>query len=309
MKKIAYFFIDDTIWVMRDLTRERPASMFDNPFMKMLKKAHDDYGLTVQLNLFYRTDFFYGDDEFTLSDMTDAYKSEFEEASDWLRLAFHAKQEFPDYPYINATYEDVKNNFIAIKNEILRFAGEKSISYTLCPHWLPISRAGCHALADCGVKYMAPSTGDTKEYDGNPDSLPYGHAFRLLQNRQPETKLFTRGGANKAIANSICGYNHISAEEMASIRGKNASILDKETGIRFRSLGGGPTLNLHSLEQIAEGLDKLNDGREFIGCATHEQYFYPDYYAYQPDYAEKVYLLAKKVTEFGYTWVTADELK
>ena len=78
MDKKAYFFIDDTIWVMRDLTRLRPASMFDNDFLKALKKAHDDTGLTVQLNLFYRTDFFYGSDEFTLADMTDAYKAEFE---------------------------------------------------------------------------------------------------------------------------------------------------------------------------------------------------------------------------------------
>ena len=59
MKK-AYFFIDDTIWVFRDLTRKRPASLFDNPFMKMLKGAHDKYGMKVQLNVFYRTDTYYG---------------------------------------------------------------------------------------------------------------------------------------------------------------------------------------------------------------------------------------------------------
>ena len=52
MKK-AYFFIDDTIWVLRDITRERPASLFDNPFLKMLKANHDKYGMKVQLNIFY----------------------------------------------------------------------------------------------------------------------------------------------------------------------------------------------------------------------------------------------------------------
>ena len=50
-------------------------------------------------------DSFYGNDKFNLSQMTDAYKAEFEAASDWLKFAFHARQEFPDYPYINANYD------------------------------------------------------------------------------------------------------------------------------------------------------------------------------------------------------------
>ena len=58
MSKKAYFFIDDVIWCMREITRLKPVSIFDVPFLEMLKKAHDLYGLTVQLNLFYRTDFF-----------------------------------------------------------------------------------------------------------------------------------------------------------------------------------------------------------------------------------------------------------
>ena len=44
--------------------------------MKILKELHEKYGLKVQLNLFYRTDFYYGNDEFTLAEMTDAYKKE-----------------------------------------------------------------------------------------------------------------------------------------------------------------------------------------------------------------------------------------
>ena len=56
MDKKSYFYIDDTIWVLRDLTRTRPASLFDMPLIKVLKEAHDKYGLKTQLNLFYRTD-------------------------------------------------------------------------------------------------------------------------------------------------------------------------------------------------------------------------------------------------------------
>ena len=47
MSKKAYFFIDDVIWCMREITRLKPVSIFDVPFLEMLKKAHDLYGLTV----------------------------------------------------------------------------------------------------------------------------------------------------------------------------------------------------------------------------------------------------------------------
>ena len=189
MNKKCYFFIDDTIWVFRDLTRQRPASLFDNPFLKLMKEAHDKYGMKVQLNLFYRTDFFYGEDEFSLDEMTDAYKAEWEEASDWLKFGFHAKQEFPDYPYINADYETVKINLDKTKKEVFRFAGENSFTYGCCSHWLPVSKEGVKALRDGGIRLLACSSGEKTEYTGDPDSLPYGHSFRLLHNRKPETLL------------------------------------------------------------------------------------------------------------------------
>ncbi len=308
MEKVAYFFIDDTIWVCRDLARQRPASIFDNAFLKMLKRAHDDHGMTVQLNLFYRTDFFYGSDEFTLKEMPDCYKAEFEANADWLRFAFHAKQEFPDYPYVNATYEDVKNDYEDIHREVVRFAGEGSWSLAVIPHWLPISKAGCQALVDCGVKFMSPSVGIKSEFTGDDSVLPYGHAARLRQNRQPETGLFTRPTKNTAISASIAGYNHVSKEEFDKVDGRNASLLDKETGMRFRQLGRGPTINLNTCEEIRERLAQLN-GREYIGVGNHEQYFYEDYYNYIPDVADRIYTMAEELHKYGYRFITADEMK
>ena len=308
MEKLAYFFIDDTIWCLRDIAREKPKSIFDNWFMKMLKKGHDDYGMTVQLNLFYKTDFFYGDDEFCLTEMPDTYKEEFEQASDWLRFAFHAKQEFPDYPYVNATYQDVKSNYEAVINEVKRFAGEKSIARAIVPHWLPVSKAGVQALADCGVEFMSVTAGNRIEFTGDDSVLPYGHAFRLKHNRQPETMLFTRETKNLAVKSSICAYNHITEEQSQEIRWKQKSILDEETGMRFKRIGGGPSLNSNTAEEIVEKLAELN-GSEFIGTCVHEQYFYPDYFAYQPDCEEKLYVLGRTLKEYGYRFITADEMK
>ena len=109
--KKAAMYIDDVIWVFRDLARQRPKSMFDNPLLSVLKEAHERYGLKLQLNCFYRTDMFYGMDEFSLADMTEAYKAEWQAAKGWLKLGFHAYQEFPDYPFVNSSYDDIATAF------------------------------------------------------------------------------------------------------------------------------------------------------------------------------------------------------
>ena len=307
MSKKAFFFVDDVIWCLRDVAETRPESIFQAPYFNMLKKAHDKYGLRIQLNLFYRTDFFYGSKEFTLKDMPDCYKDEFKANSDWLKFAFHAKQEFPDYPYINAEYDDVKQDFLDIQREVFRFAAPECFAYSLIPHWLPVSKDACRALADCGTKYISPSSGDTEEYNGDPSSLPYGHAMRLLQNRKPETKIFIRPGLNKAISRSLSGYNHISQEAHDKTFWNMDYVTDKETGVRFKKLGHGYALNLRKLDTLASEL-QVNMDKEFIGIGNHEQYFYSDYLAYQPDYADKLYVACDTVVKNGYEFIFADEI-
>lgn len=305
MTKKAYFYIDDTIWVLRELTRTKPKSMFDVPLFKVLKKAHDTYGTKVQMNLFYRTDYFYGTDEFTLADVTDAYKAEWESASDWLKLAFHAKEEFPDYPHVNAKYEDVYGLFKAIEKEVFRFAGQKSFTYGTCPHWLPVSEAGVRALYDCGVRILDVTVGDASEYNGDPGSLPYGHAARLLNNRQPETRVFTRGGRDVAIARSVCAYNHF--EEKDNVCEKTlGTVPDEKTGMKFKQYCS-TCLNLMNLDEVEDEFNKLL-GNEFIGICNHEQYFYEDYFAYQKDYADKIYKMSEILTQNGYEFFFAEEL-
>ena len=311
MEKLAYFFIDDVIWTFRDIARQKPASLFDNPFMKMLKDNHDKYGLTVQLNLFYATDVYYGNDFFNLSEMPATYKDEFQANKDWLVLAFHARQEFPDYPYVNASYEDVYTDYNLIKKEVERFAGEGLFSDVLCTHWLPLSKAACKALVDCGIRIDSPSFGDTREYEGDMSVLPYGHAARLLHNRQPETKIFKRDNADPRLLASISGYNHISIDEYLSTRAKNCSVADKELSLRHRQLcTDGLCLNLISPETIISKVTHLADNdAEYIGFATHEQYFYSDYFAYEPDTAERFEAMSKTAFDRGYKFITFRELK
>lgn len=305
MKK-AYFFVDDVIWTLRDLTRQKPANLFDNPFMKTLKTAHEKYGLKVQMNLFYRTDSFYGYDVFTLSEVTDAYKAEFEEASEWLKFAVHAFEEFPDYAHLNATYEDTYWLFKTIEKEVFRFAGKNSFAYSVCPHWLTMSKAGVKALKDCGVKLLDVTAGDTREYDGNPDSLPYGHALRLLNNRQEEAKVFCRGGRDVAIARSISGYNHIDDKTFDETAYTLKTIYNEEFDIQFKKYGL-TTLNLIPYDEIEKDFEELTQG-EYVGICDHEQYFYSDYLAYQPDYADKIYKMCEVLKAKGFEFVCGEEL-
>lgn len=307
--KKTFFFIDDVIWVFRDLTRKRPASLFDNPYMKVLKEAHDRYGMKVQLHAFYRTDFYYGNDEFTLADMTDAYKAEWEEASDWIKIGFHSKQEFPDYPFVNATYEDAAGVWGDMKREIIRFAGEKSVAWSTCAHWGALSKAAVRALHDGGIRLISPSVSESPcwEYNGDPASLPYGHAGRLLQNRQPETKVFSRGTRNKAIDNSLCGYNYLAPEVHRAIKNTLETVYDGEMDVYYKKLSVAPCLNLYELAELEQEFGPHLD-KEFIGYAVHEQYFYEDYFAYQPEYAAKILKAAEILSKAGYTYFFAEEM-
>ena len=207
--RYASFFIDDAIWFLRDIARMRPKSLFDNPFLKPLKEYHDRYGLKLQINLFYRTDFFYGMDEFSLREVPDAYKAEWQANKDWLKLGFHSLQEFPDYPWLNIDGDDVRKLFGMIKGEIDRFAGEGVFTTALVPHWCPMSEAGCRAMKELGIKIMECSVGARYRYDGVRTRLPYGHV-------QPH--LAGAGGAHRAFAQLCARPPHGDALQASLLR-------------------------------------------------------------------------------------------
>ena len=213
--KNACKFVDDCIWFLRDIARMKPKSIFDTPYLGGFKKIHDATGLKVQFNLFYRTDFFYGMDEFSLADMPATYKAEFQDNADWIKFGLHSLQEFPDYPWISADYKDAAKCLTMIRCEVARFAGDNMFARFLLPHWVPMSKDGVKALVDGGIKMMVVSRGNRFAWNGDSSVLPYGHDFRLMNNRKPETALYTRAHYMADLAASICGYNHITAEQQA----------------------------------------------------------------------------------------------
>ena len=306
--RYASFFIDDAIWFLRDIARMRPKSLFDNPFLKPLKECHDRYGLKLQINLFYRTDFFYGMDEFSLREVPDAYKAEWQANKDWLKLGFHSLQEFPDYPWLNIDGDDVRKLFGMIKGEIDRFAGEGVFTTALVPHWCPMSEAGCRAMKELGIKIMECSVGPRYRYDGVRTRLPYGHGMRIEQNRKPETAFFWRDTRNVEIMSSACSYNHISQEQAARTERSLNYVLDHRTGMRFKHLFcDAPCLNLVDVPTLRDDISKIL-GREHLCFSLHEQYFFKDYLAYQPDYMEKIRVMSEVMKANGYSFIFVEDL-
>ena len=140
------FTVDDNIRFLRDLTAQRPASLFENAYLGYYRYLHKKYGLKVQLNLFYESK------DFNLSQMTDAYRDEWAENADWLKLSFHSKAEWPSCPYEFSGYDEVYADCSAVHGEILRFAGKASLADTTTIHYCRNTADGLRALSDCGVK-------------------------------------------------------------------------------------------------------------------------------------------------------------
>ena len=75
MKKFC-FTVDDNIRFLKELTERMPESIFDHPYLALYRTLHEEYGLKVQLNLFYEMK------DFDLSMMTDRYRDEFSANAD-----------------------------------------------------------------------------------------------------------------------------------------------------------------------------------------------------------------------------------
>ena len=110
------FTVDDNIRFFKEICERGYGSVFEHPYLAMYKRLHKKYGSNIQLNLFYECE------GFCLSDMTDRYKKEWENCSEWLKMSFHSRIENVR-PYENSGYDEVFSDCERVNKEILRFAG------------------------------------------------------------------------------------------------------------------------------------------------------------------------------------------
>ena len=249
MKKQFTFTIDDNIWFLREVTNGEYPSLFSHPYSRSLKELHEQFGVKIQLNLFYQ------DSLFTLAEMTEKYKDEWEQNADWLKLSFHSLLE-NRYPYENSDYQEVYGDCQKVQNEILRFAGKNSLAKTTTVHCCRTTEEGVRALVDCGVKGLLGLFGEDEETRTS-YALPEVFAERLRRGE-------------------IVCVNEVTFAKIDVI------------------------LNLFDIPSILEQLRDLRD-RNVIRVMIHEQFFYPDYVRYQPNFKEKLEATFSYLQECGFS--------
>lgn len=251
------FSIDDNIWFLRDINKNKDTykSIFDNPYLAMLKKIHDTYGTKIHLNLFYQTD------GFNLSQMTDKFKNEWKANSGWLGLSFHAFSEFPDKPYIKSNYEKCAKDCDLVKGEIKRFAGEEVMGKETTLHWGEGTVEACRALRDRGYTALAGY------FNVDDNAAPVSYYLTPDQRRHLKSRFIWR---------------------------------DNKEGIIFARIA--LVVNTVKLEEIVPYLDNIKKtyNPQYIDLMIHEQYFYPDYAHYQPDFSEKMITAVKWAVNNGF---------
>ncbi|MCL2742921.1 MAG: hypothetical protein FWE67_03625 [Planctomycetaceae bacterium] len=270
------FTIDDTIFCLREIHRNNYKSIFDDYLLGNLRKMHQKYGTKVALNIFYETS---GDEQrlnverepFNLSMFSDKYKSEWRDNADWLRLLFHAKREFPNEPYKDASAETLIADFVQIEKEIKRFAGEETYLPATVIHWGTIRPETYKPLAAHGVTFLSGYF--TKRADGN-----YQVCYQMDNFR-------------------------------SDYLNRNDFLLDEDSGIVFSKMD--MVINTVPLANVVPILEKaVSDPNtaEFLDLMTHEQYFWSFYKNYLPDHWERLDRAFAFAAERGYKPVFLNDL-
>lgn len=266
--------VDDNIRFLAELTqweksKNRVASIFDHPYLRIYKEAHDLYGAAIHLNLFYEAgaSVTAGVNQppsyFNLSMMTNSYKAEWEANSDWLKLSFHSRREFPAFPYKYSARSELTADYEDVKREILRFAGEPCFSEVTTIHYGSCSDEGLSELKRLGVKTLMG-------------------IFELDQENTP-----------------IVGYDF--PPSLAAHIANRDFFYSSKYGMLFGRID--IVLNNYTVSSAMEEINKIAaipTRAAYLELMIHEQYFYPDYKAYIPDFRELVLSPCKWAYEHDY---------
>lgn len=268
------FSIDDNIFFLRDLCRERPKSIFDHFYLRGLRELNRRYGCKFVLNMFYAT----AEGDFSLKQAPDCWRSEFDDNASWLKLAFHAYAEFPDRPYQHTTPEKLAADYDLVAGEILRFSGERAYCPTSTVHWAMVAREAWHVLAERGSRllsgYFIPKSDD---------------------NDQTENETLS--------GNSAAGYdiNYCMDNERSAFLSRHDLLKDFDSGIIFSRFD--IVCNLTPVDQVDSVLRPLMsnpDTAEVMDLMTHEQYFWKSYFNYLPDHFDRCERAIRFCAENGY---------
>ena len=204
------FTVDDNIRFLKEITEKNYKSIFDHPYLAMYKRLHEEFGLKVQLNLFYRME------GFALSQMSSAYYSEWEQNSHWLKMSFHSDYENVK-PYEISGYDEVYQDCNKVNAQIIRFASPAALAKTTTIHYCLATEAGIKALTEQKVLGLLGLFGNEKAprtsygiEEKNAEKIRNGETLRIGE---------ISYSAIDIILNSFSKENIL--EQLANIAGRN----------------------------------------------------------------------------------------
>ena len=212
---------------------------------------------------------YYETEGFDLSEMPDSFRDEWLENRDWIRLSFHARSASRKRPYIHASAEEIKADYRLVTREIERFAGDELLSPVTTVHFGETTLSAARALREEGIRVLVG-------YFWTVNDLP---SVSYYLSRREVLHLAQRD------------YWQDPAENLLFIR--HDIVINR--------------MELDDIEPFLERLAADPHRSEVVELMIHEQYFYPDYPAYQPDYRERVERAIGWVTSRRYESVFYEE--
>lgn len=252
------FQIDDNSFFLRDIYQKQYKDLFDCFYLAGLRDLHKKYGARFTLNCFWQTP----EKDFDLSRFSTRYKSQWEENSDWLRLAFHAKQEFPNAPYENATPAELASDFDLVAGDLKRIAG-KAYTPAAIVHFGTVRPEAYQVLWDRGSRCLSG-------YFNQISDGKWSVSFQL--------------------PDDVCQYMR-----------DHEGWMHFETGLTFSRLEiVCNSVPLEKTIPILEESVKNPNTAEVLDFLTHEQYFWPYYKRYLPDHFQRLDAVLRFAVENGY---------
>lgn len=210
--------------------------------------------------------------DFNIAQLSDRYKDEWIASRDWLRLSFHAKANEPAQPYLNASYDEMKRDVEDVRREIKRFAGEEVMGPVTTLHWGDATLEATRALRDSGYDVL------------------------LCDFNMPPFNTYP------------CAYYLTGETERMHMYDR---FIWRDTKENITFVRCAIIANCYEPEEIPPFLDAVaRDPHRgaFIDLLIHEQYFFPHYERYQPNYREKMITAVKWAVDHGYEPAFLDEI-
>jgi sugar lactone lactonase YvrE len=212
---------------------------------------------------------YYQTEGFNLSQMPDKFRSEWQRNSDWMRLSFHALANDPGRPYVHASAEQIVRDYRLVVREIERFAGKEVLHPITTIHWGETTLAVARALRREGIRILAG-------YFEVRDDLPsVGYYLTLPQLRHMMGR----------------DYWKDAREDIIFVR--HDIVINR--------------VPLAEIDRYLERVASDPNQSQVMELMIHEQYFYPDYQSYEPDYRQRVERAIQWVTKRGYKPVFYEE--